>query len=429
MMPKRLPRSLTLALLLLLATARVLPAAEPVRHTILFQNVPSGEQSVTESDGVAKVVYSYRDNGRGPDLNEEIRVGPDGAMLGYNVTGKSTFGAPVREKFTRRGDAVEWDSLADKGAKTVAGPAAYVPVENSFETLAVVARAVIRAPGMRLAALPAGELRAERLIESVTLTTAGRAADVSLYALTGLGTQPRFIWLTHDAALGFFAGLVPGSINVIAKGWEAQAPELEKLQVRADSDWLRRLAAALGHRLPDPILIRNVRVFDSREARLNPPADVYIARGKIAAIYETGSVPRDAATVFDGAGLTLLPGLYDMHGHEDPWNALLQIAGGVTSIRDLGNDNATLAELTARIDAGQSIGPRIHAAGFLEGESPFSSRGGIVVKSLDEAKNAVDWYAQHGFHQIKIYNSFRPEWVEATTAYAHRRGLRVSGHI
>ncbi len=378
---------------------------------------------------MTKVTFSYRDNGRGPDLDEQIKVGPDGTPTLYNVSGKSTFGAPVKESFSRIGDLVEWTSQSDRGKKTVAGAAAYVPVENSFEMIAVIARALARQPGQRLASLPGGELRLERLIENTPLTADDRSVAVSLYAITGFSTQPTFLWLTNDAKLRFFAAIYPGFVTGIEKGWETQGPTLEKLQVQAQGEWLARLATGLSHHLPEPILIRNVRVFDSANARLSGPSDVYVNRGKIAAIYDTGSTPRDVATVFDGTGKTIVPGLFDMHGHEDAWSSVLQIAGGVTSVRDMGNDNPTLWDLMQRIDAGRILGPRITPAGFIEGESPFSARLGIIVKDVQGAKDAVDWYAQHGYRQIKIYNSFKPEWVEPTAAYAHARGLRVSGHI
>ena len=66
------------------------------------------------------------------------------------------------------------------------------------------------------------------------------------------------------------------------------------------------------------------------------------------------------------------------------------------------------------------MGPRIVPAGFIEGKSEFSARHGFVASDLDEVKKAIDWYAQHGYPQIKIYNSFRPEWVSAAVQYAHR---------
>ena len=73
--------------------------------------------------------------------------------------------------------------------------------------------------------------------------------------------------------------------------------------------------------------------------------------------------------------------------------------------------------------------PRVIPAGYIEGQSPHSSQGGFVVKDLAGAKQAIDWYVDHGYPQIKIYNSFPKEILRDTTAYAHQRGIRVSGHV
>jgi hypothetical protein len=151
--------------------------------------------------------------------------------------------------------------------------------------------------------------------------------------------------------------------------------------------------------------------------------------GRIAAIYPANFSAKDPATVIDGAGRALLPGLFDMHAHEDTLHAILQVAGGVTTARDMGNFNDYLAKLRSDIASGAAIGPHIERAGFIEGESPFSLRSGIVVASVTEGEQAVDWYAQRGFRQVKLYNSIKPEWVRPIAAYAHSRGLRVSGHV
>jgi len=79
--------------------------------------------------------------------------------------------------------------------------------------------------------------------------------------------------------------------------------------------------------------------------------------------------------------------------------------------------------------AGTLLGPQVVPAGFLEGESPMSANNGFVVKDLAAAKNAIDWYAQHGYPQLKIYNSFPKAILKETVAYAHSRGLHVSGHV
>lgn len=52
-------------------------------------------------------------------------------------------------------------------------------------------------------------------------------------------------------------------------------------------------------------------------------------------------------------------------------------------------------------DGGLNVVP----AGFIEGESPNAERLGFVIKDLAEAEHAVDGYHEHGYPQIKIYNS------------------------
>jgi Amidohydrolase family len=403
------------------------------RHNVIFSGKSGGTQTTTVSDdGRILVDYTYRNNGRGPDLHEESALDDDGTQLSYSAAGKSTFGAPIDEYFSRGDKRSSWRTLAGRGDIANEQPAVYVPEsilsECSPESLAILTRAVLRAPSRRLSALPGGELRAEKLTETM-LSSGDPRLSVTLYALHGLTTHPEFIWLTSDDSKRFFAYIEPGDTQIIEAGSESQADALEKQQVEAENKMLAVIAKRLKHQFPEPFVFRNVRVFDSSEGKLSDPSDVYVARGRIAAIYPVGSTAQDAGASVDGAGKTLMPGLFDMHGHEGPWNCLLQIAGGVTTSRDMGNDNPFLARLMQRIEAGEIIGPRIVPCGFIEGQSAFSARSGKVVDSLQAAKNAVDWYAQRGYKQIKIYNSFQPAWAAPIAAHAHERGMRVSGHI
>jgi hypothetical protein len=303
-----------------------------------------------------------------------------------------------------------------------------VPVEPSPEVLMRIVRAVALREGRHLAALPGGELAVE-IIADEHLEIEGKTRDLSLYALTGKEIEPYYCWATREPEMTFFAWIFPGWAHVIESGWEPLAATLEHRQVEADNKRLRDLATKVRHPLPEPIVIRNARVFDAEHARLGPAQDVYIHGGRIAALYEAGSSAQAVATVLDADGRALLPALFDMHGHEMSWNAVQQIAGGVTTVRDLGNDNSVLAALMRRINSGETVGPRIVPAGFIEGKSEFSARDGFVASDFEDVKRAIDWYAQRGYPQIKIYNSFRPEWVSAATQYAHQRGLRVSGHV
>src|SRR4029453_371366 len=105
------------------------------------------------------------------------------------------------------------------------------------------------------------------------------------------------------------------------------------------------------------------------------------------------------------------------------------LGAGVTTVRDMGNDNDSLQQMMAEEKAGGLLMSHIVPAGFLEGESPMSARGGFVVKDLAGAKKAIDWYAEHHYPQIKIYNSFPKDALRDTGPHAHSTGLRVSGHI
>ena len=400
-----------------------------VRYTVLFEGRVAGSEVATvRGDGGVDVQMSYRNNGRGPDLKEHSRFAPDGTLLSFEVKGKSTFGAPIDESYTLKGGKARWRSQADRGEATLTNPAVYVPVDSSFEAGATLVRAALRQPGHRIAALPGGELAVRKVLDR-QLQSGGQSLAVGLYAVIGIDTRPDFIWLTGPEDPRFFALVIPGLARVIEQGWEGQGAELERLQLQAEHDWLHELATRLAHRLADPIVIRNVRVFDSQNARLLPPQDVYVYRGRIAALFPAGSSVRDAAASIEGGGRVLMPALFDMHAHEDTWNLLLQIAGGVTTSRDMGNDNTRLQEIISQLESGEIVGPRIIPCGFIEGDSPYSASGGFRVKDLQGALDAVDWYAQHGYGQIKIYNSFHPEWVQATAARAHQYGMRVSGHV
>ena len=232
-------------------------AEATVRYTVLFQGKPSGVQTThVADDGSVTVDYSYRNNGRGPDLKEEFTLAADGTLLRYSGNGKSTFGGPIQDSFTRRGVQAEWKSLSDQGGAPVAGASAYVPVEPSPEVLMRIIRAVASQPGQRLAALPAGELKVEKLADE-RVEASGKSRELSLYALTGMNIEPEYFWATRAPEMTFFALIFPGWIQVIESGWESVAPKLERRQVEANNKRLTGLAASLRHPLPEPIVIRN----------------------------------------------------------------------------------------------------------------------------------------------------------------------------
>lgn len=406
-------------------------AAEPLRYVALVDGgKKAGEQVVTVGDdGVTRVEFIFKDNGRGPELKEQYSLNPDGTYRDYQVKGTATFGAKIDESFRVDDGKATWKSTSDEGSQKFEEGALYAPLAGTPQTATVTIAALAKRSGMRLPLIPSGSM-AQRKVDEVEVTNAkGDKRTVALLALTGVGFTPQFAWATTDADPRLFAFIFPGFLQLIEEGWEKSADQLETRQKAAEGQALVELQQRLAHPLKGATLIRNARVFDSQKARLGVASDVLIRDGRIVSITPTGRKQIATDQVLDAAGRTLLPGLFDLHAHATRWEGGLNLAAGVTSVRDMGNDNATLQQIIAEERGGKLLMPRIVPAGFIEGESQQSARNGFVISTLDEAKKAVDWYAAHDYPQIKIYNSFPKDILKQTVAYAHAKGLRVSGHI
>jgi hypothetical protein len=215
----------------------------------------------------------------------------------------------------------------------------------------------------------------------------------------------------------------------VRAGYEGEAERLKTLAAQWSTDRFVRIGKKVAHRYGAPVRVTNVRVFDPRTEKLGAPVSVLVSGNRIAAVEPAAKRGRPGEVVIDGAGGTVVAGLYEMHAHTSQEGALLNLAAGVTTMRDMGNDNAVLDTLIKRIDAGEIAGPRIVRAGFIEGKSPFSANNGILVDSEAEAVAAARWYADRGYWGIKSYNSMNPAWVPAMVKEAHARGLKVSGHV
>ncbi len=427
-------------LLLLLAThathaTHAADAPPAQRWTWLAGTLAGGSLTATTTPkGEVVSRYAYLDNGRGPQLQAQWHEGPDGVPDRWKITGTTTFGSRASEVFQRKGQVAHWKTVGDEGTAhlpsggNAAAASAYLPLVYTPDYLAALIRAALHR-GNRLPLLPAGELSVAT-IESTTVTnTAGQTLSLTLHAVTGLGLTPSYLWL--DPAGELFANLdmADSLYGVVREGWEATAPALAARQQAADEVLLAQLAGNAKHTYTQPIAFQHVQVFDSRHGTLSPPQTVIVFRGRISTLQpDEVPLPADALTV-DGTGQTLLPALFDLHTHGTPWSGALQLAGGVTTARDLGNDHDSILQQEARYDSGAWLGPRLWLAGFMDGRSPYTATGGKTVASLPEALEAVDFFAAHGYQQVKLYSSFNSEWIAPVAQRAHERGLRVSGHV
>lgn len=404
--------------------------AETIKYLALVDGgKQAGQQEVVKGDdGKVRVDFIFKDNGRGPELKEEYTLAADGTFLTYSVKGSSTFGAPVDESFSVEGGVARWKSTSDSGEQPAVAGAAYSPLGGTPQSFSVALSALAKRADGKLPLIPSGTLTMRKVADA-DVRKGEETRKVQLMMLTGVGFTPGFVWATSDAEPRMFAVIAPGFLQLIEDGWQANADALEDIQRTSETAALLDMQKRLAKPLAGTTLIRNARVFDSEAATLGPASDLLLRNGRIVSISDAGQEQAPAQQIIDAGGRVLLPGLYDMHGHIDQWQGGLHLAAGVTTVRDMGNDNTTLQRLMASERAGKLMSPSVVAAGFIEGESPMSARNGFVIKDLAEAKKAIDWYAKHGYPQIKIYNSFPKDILRETIAYAHSLDIRVSGHI
>lgn len=389
----------------------------------------AGEQTLRcDASGECRGRFIFKDNGRGPEIDEIFRVAADGSLTSYRATGATTFGSVVDERFQIVDGKAAWTSTTEQGESDSPAGRLYVPFNHSVAIAEVMFQAAARR-GNALDLLPSGRMT-QREVARTTVGEGANRRDVALIAQSGLGLTPSFGWVTTAEKPEYFGVIVPGYLAALPEGYQAEADRLGEVQQKAEGQILASLGARLSTPMPGLSVIRNARVFDSVTATLSDGLrDVYVLRDRVTAVLPAGSSGEGAARTLDANGRVLLPGLFDMHGHVGRWEGGLNLAAGVTTVRDKGNDNATLQAIIDETEAGKVFGPRIVPNGFLEGESPFSARNGFVIRTLDEAKAAVDWYAEHGYPQIKIYNSFPRQHLRETVAHAHARGLRIGGHV
>ncbi|MEO7724698.1 MAG: amidohydrolase, partial [Chthoniobacterales bacterium] len=191
------------------------------------------------------------------------------------------------------------------------------------------------------------------------------------------------------------------------------------------------MASELAHVPKGDLLIRNARLFDPRDLSVTPGSSVLVRGDRIARVALGSELKAEpGAETIDAQGRFLMPGLWDNHQHfTSVEDGALDLANGVTSGRDMGNDTDSFLARVARYDDGSELGPRILKAGIIDGTGEFAGPTKMRVDTAQQAREDVDWYADHGYVQIKIYSSVKPELMPLIAERAHARGLRVSGHV
>ena len=184
-------------------------------------------------------------------------------------------------------------------------------------------------------------------------------------------------------------------------------------------------------------------------------AVVLVTGERITRVGDVNSVPiPDGVKTLDANGMTILPGLWESHGHlfhigeGDPATfplkfksqagsimaavAKTSLLAGITSFRDTGGPIAEQLALRADIEAGRLPGPRLFLAGpILHQRNPDKPniRRDYLVGSPAEAKQVTEEVIGLGVDQVKVYGFWDLEILKVIVDTAHKAGLGVDADV
>lgn len=389
------------------------------------QGTEAGKSTIVRTGDGKVIVESFVHwNNREYTVNSELQLDAEGTPVAQKITGISPFGATIDETFSYSDGVATWSTAGESGSVTTDEPGFYLATEYGALGMTALVRAALKNMDGEIALLPSGTARVEKLT-SADVDAPDGSETLSLYAISGLGFTPVYGWFNDAMELtvldfGGFMGMYP-------KGWSADVlAQLGSIQIEQDALMIERISGDLANVQEGAVVFDNVDIVDVENGGLLEDRFVMVEGGKITAISGI-QIDVPGAKHIDATGKSLMPGLWDMHGHFGLADGVLNIAGGITSVRDIGSVHEQIMELTAKHDSGEVIGPNTYRSGFIDQASPYAT--GDTVKSLEEALERVDFYAENGYMQIKLYSSIDPEWVDDIAERTHAHGMRLSGHI
>nr|WP_038283033.1 amidohydrolase family protein [Pacificimonas flava] len=223
----------------------------------------------------------------------------------------------------------------------------------------------------------------------------------------------------------------------------------------------------------ETLVVSAARLLDVRTGRYVADPQLVITDGRVVS-WDGSGAPPDAEFV-DLPGLTLVPGLIDMHvhltgvadiggyrslGYTDAFwtvmgvpNAEATVRAGFTTVRNVGSDDFADVALRQAIDEGRIIGPRIVPAGYAIGATgghcdnnflppSYQATAPGVANGPDEMKARVKWMRKYGAEVIKLCatggvfskgttvgeQQLSEEEIRAAVETAHMLGLKVAAH-
>ena len=183
------------------------------------------------------------------------------------------------------------------------------------------------------------------------------------------------------------------------------------------------------------IAVTNVTLIDGTGARARV-VTVIVEGDRITAITRDGRkrIPT-GATMVDGRGKYLIPGMWDMHvhvgGYDEGTKVLPRlVAYGITGVRDMASPVDDILRLRRESADGTLLGPQIVAAGpILQRPLPFRTPPLVRTVTDADAKQVVDDLKAKGVDFIKVGDTLTRDAYFRIATESRRLGLPFAGHL
>jgi hypothetical protein len=359
------------------------------------------------------------------EQDEVVKLDAAGKPASITIRGVTPSGDSA-ETFAIDQATARWKTTVDEG-HAPATKGAYNTFGGTFLAGDATVPLFLKAGAEGVDLLPSGHGKLERTATTFQAAGPNGSKTARLYFYKGLGQSPAPVWLFDDGRLFGFVG----ALAVMPDGYEANL----KPMIAAQEAAIAALVPAIARRLltpaaKRPVLFGNVKIYDADNQRFVAGQNVVVSNGKIVSVGTALPKLAAGARVIDGAGKTLVPGLWDSHMHvADDFNALSEVALGVTSARNPGGSIELAVSQRDRRANGLMVGPEQFNSVIIDQKGPLAAQGSLVVSSLEEALAAVRKIKAANLTAVKFYTSMNPAWIPPAAKLAHELGLHVHGHI
>ncbi|HEX6741877.1 MAG TPA: amidohydrolase family protein [Sphingomicrobium sp.] len=359
------------------------------------------------------------------EQDEVVKLDSSGKPTSFTIRGVTPSGDSA-ETFTVDQATARWKTPVDEG-EAPAAKGAYNTFGGTFLAGDATVPLFLRAGVKGIDLLPSGHGTLERTSTSYRVSGPKGPHTARLYFLKGIGQSPAPAWLFDDGRLFGFVG----SLALMPEGYEANLKPMIAAQEKAIAALApataRKFLTAAARR---PILFRNVKIYDADHERFVAGQNVVVANGKIVSVGTALPKLPAGARVIDGAGKTLVPGLWDSHMHiGDDFGVVSELALGVTNCRNPGGPIELEVSQRERRAKGTLLAPECWDSVIVDKKGPLAAQGSLAVSSLDETLAAVRKIKAANLTAVKFYTSMDPAWIPPAAKLAHELGLHVHGHI